>query len=650
MKYLIKTAENFIINCGKPLFTFLGKELFSLYFFITKNNNNIKLIIHMKKRKFILLRIVVVLLFSCLLLSCEEKEDLPIVEQKEKVVGSYLTFKDLQLKDNQVSTKLKKLSIGDNLLRKGSTKSTYNLTLYTNNILEIKKQRYTSYTIAVEGAGLPKESLNNVVVTKYLDGTITQYLVSYPITANGLDTKSARVEELKDIGLFTKTDSCSSTTVAEVAEAIEECVYLRCRGGGNHAFGDSRCDVKDNPVYNARRICTTTSITTTTYVCDSGGGSSDTGSEPPEEGGDNPGGNSNTTTVTVPVDLISREFESFQQNTLTQEEYEWLNKPENSAIRSKIGSFLEENKDSNNQYTEEAKNFAKEAIILERILNGELKIKSTGKHPQKLDGCCPGSCCPAPFIYENDLIIREYGIQPIQAAVDATFNFLASTSSLVGSKEWVGKRVRRIMTEIGMTVPTDISNEHLAELFQVRRRNGIVIIEYKEGFLMSMLSLGLDSLDMLAFLSPSKGGGAFLAIKSGGISKTKLTEYLRALAKGKWKTVNENMSDAAKSYQELISGRKWNESFVLNDVKFDSLKDAVLGDAKSGMLNFVNTDGTFKAFFAGKDAIISQARRQRAAAGDLPIEWHFEHDNVRLAFENLLINRGFNIKFIHTPR
>ncbi|WP_281979716.1 Tox-REase-5 domain-containing protein [Tenacibaculum mesophilum] len=316
------------------------------------------------------------------------------------------------------------------------------------------------------------------------------------------------------------------------------------------------------------------------------------------------------------------------------------------SLESEIKGLL---RASNN--SSEAKKFVEQAIKLDIILDANLEVKTTGKHPDEISDCCPGDCCPNPAIYDNDLIIQEYGIKPVQAAVDATFNVLALISGVAGSKEWVGKRARRIMTEIGVAVPSDVSNEQLAELFQIRKKDGLIIVEYREGFLKSMLSLGLDSLDILSFVSPSKGGGAFLAVKGGGIiAKTKLTEYLRVLAKGQWKTVSESMSDAAKSYQELISGRKWNESFVLNSVKFDGLRSGVLSDAKSGMLNFVNSDGTFKAFFTGKDAIVSQARRQRAAAGDLPIEWHFEHDNVRLAFEKLLTPLGLNIKFTHTRR
>lgn len=197
---------------------------------------------------------------------------------------------------------------------------------------------------------------------------------------------------------------------------------------------------------------------------------------------------------------------------------------EQVELRTSICDFVK-----NNNYSEEAINWAKEAIALETILEKPLQVKQTGLIPSELASCCPGGCCPSSD-YNNDLIIKEYGIQPIQAAVDGTFNLIVSFVNSEMSEEWVGKRVRRIMTEIGMSVPSDVTNEHLAALFKIRKRNGVVIVEYREGILKEMLDFGLNSLDMIAFLTPSKGGGAFLASKIGGISITKMTVHLRKIA------------------------------------------------------------------------------------------------------------------------
>lgn len=208
----------------------------------------------------------------------------------------------------------------------------------------------------------------------------------------------------------------------------------------------------------------------------------------------------------------------------------WLLSNRNEA--EKAIDFLNANT-TNGLATTEAKNFIKQAIALDVTLDNQLQVKQTGLIPSELSTCCPDY-----GDYQNDLIIKEYGIQPVQAAVDGTFNLIVSFVSSEMSEEWVGKRVRRIMTEIGMNVPTDVTNEHLAALFKIRKRNGVVIVEYREGILKEMLDLGLNSLDMIAFLTPSKGGGAFLASKIGGITITKMTQHLRKIAVNNTKVDN----------------------------------------------------------------------------------------------------------------
>jgi len=88
-----------------------------------------------------------------------------------------------------------------------------------------------------------------------------------------------------------------------------------------------------------------------------------------------------------------------------------------------------------------------------------------------------------------------------------------------------------MMNSLGIDVPDDIENVSLATIYRVRKRDGILIIEYRPGLLRSMLDVGLDTLDILSFLSPSRGGGAFLAARSGGrITITNITNHIRRIA------------------------------------------------------------------------------------------------------------------------
>lgn len=352
-----------------------------------------------------------------------------------------------------------------------------------------------------------------------------------------------------------------------------------------------------------------------------------------------------TTTPTVTPEMKVNKFAGLTYTTMTADQKDWLAAREDLILG--LMEFMRAN-----QYTDDARQMAQKFFFMEYALghrNGTIVQNSA--YPDEISSCCPGDCCPPEFYDEEFDMMWQMGPGIIHGAIDGTFNIIWSTAELFGSDEWVGSRVRTIMGDIGIEVPTDIDNQTLGRIFQIRKRDLSLTIEYRTGVVRNIVSLGIDLLDVLALTSPSKGGGAFLAVKGGGkVTLGALKDYLTTLSKGTWQTVSESMSDAAKSYQEFISGRKWNESFVLNNAKFDGLKNGVLSDAKSGMLDFVNSDGTFKSFFNGKDGIISQAQRQRIAAGDLPIEWHFEHESVRLAFENLLAPLNLNIKFIYTPR
>jgi hypothetical protein len=125
---------------------------------------------------------------------------------------------------------------------------------------------------------------------------------------------------------------------------------------------------------------------------------------------------------------------------------------------------------------------------------------------------------------------------------------------------------------------------------------------------------------------------------------------------GKWITTSESMSDAAKSYQSLITGKPANSSYLLNGVKFDGYNNGILIDTKSkGYRNFINPNsGEFQDWFknssTGGKGLVEQGRRQVAASGGAKIQWYFE-DQVSLeATKKLLVDEGFPIEYIHRPQ
>ncbi|WP_271782253.1 Tox-REase-5 domain-containing protein [Aquimarina algiphila] len=261
---------------------------------------------------------------------------------------------------------------------------------------------------------------------------------------------------------------------------------------------------------------------------------------------------------------------------------------------------------------------------------------------------CPNPPCD---ITPNIDTLWEFGPKIFRDAADAIGSAVLRLTEYQFSDNIEGAFVRAVFIDQGLD-PTGITNRDLGEIFSIRRNDLSFEIRYDTSIAQDMLDTSMGLFDIVALLAPSRGGGAFLAARGGGvITKQVLKQYLATIAKGSWKVVNESMSEAAKRYQEFISGRKWNESFILDDVKFDALKNGVLGDAKSGLRNFVDPNtGQFKPFFQGAQSLIDQAKRQTRAAQGNPIEWHFQYEEVRKATE-LLFNGIDDIKIIllHTP-
>ena len=223
------------------------------------------------------------------------------------------------------------------------------------------------------------------------------------------------------------------------------------------------------------------------------------------------------------LETMNRKLSLFDPG-LSQAQIRWILNPVNSSDASDLLFLLE----TKNGSSTAAQHFARNAINLEIILDSDFEIVNTNRTPEELDPCCPGDCCPDVTLYSNDRITYEYGIQPVVALIDSSFNLILASSEVIGSDAWVGSRIRKMMLELGIDVPADIDNTHLAELYRIRKRDNVVIVEYRPGLLKSMLDVGLDTLNVLAFLSPAKGGGPVLFAKfGGGVSISKLANHIR---------------------------------------------------------------------------------------------------------------------------
>ncbi|ANK91388.1 MULTISPECIES: RHS repeat-associated core domain-containing protein [Rhizobium] len=111
---------------------------------------------------------------------------------------------------------------------------------------------------------------------------------------------------------------------------------------------------------------------------------------------------------------------------------------------------------------------------------------------------------------------------------------------------------------------------------------------------------------------------------------------------GTWVTTSERMSARAAAHQMAVTGRTADQSFLVNNVKFDGYdkyRDVLL-EAKDKYGNFVKKDGRFYEWFSGQDSLAAQASRQVQAAGGRQVEWVFSDTKSARATANLFEDRG----------
>lgn len=633
----------------------------------------------MKNKAKLLLGKLTLIIILLLNVNCEKDEDQRLNEKVQTTnaletlsIDELKSFDDF--KNTITSFNANTIIAGEENTLAG--KSSNGIMVNTESVIKFKKENYTSYTFALTKKDGNNETFDNLVIEKKGD-TIQGFIIRYKYSKKSLEylslginipfegtvQRTAYAQDIdKLLEKYTSKNTSHTASKTQVCNTMTVIRPYRCGGPGRHLPGDNRCGWKlglhSPPGY---------SISSSIHCYDT----PDTGLGHEEEVIDFiaddifGGGSGSNTVVNNPVDDKTEELIAKISKKLSLFKEHEIFLKDNKDVLVAIANFLEKNnnvegeKFAKNALQVLIKGNAKEKEIAKALLNGneEAAMNLLLEGASYSNNQCPNPPCEnfyfdAPVQLTASLIISTS--DGINNALLLGEEFLLSGFKF--HKESRGKTIKRIIEKSGVDLPEDIDLAALSNLFKLRMRGAEMVVEKSNDNIFELFNdLTISMLDVSSMISPSKQVGAYLFVKTGGNVTTKaIADYLKVIKKGRWETVSESMSDAAKSYQEFISGRRWNESFVLGpkNTKFDGIKDGLLVDAKSGHLNFVDkSTGRFKDFFTGGGAAIKQADNQLKAAEGLPVEWHFEHKIVRDAFEYLFRFEEFtNLKLIHTPR
>ncbi len=154
----------------------------------------------------------------------------------------------------------------------------------------------------------------------------------------------------------------------------------------------------------------------------------------------------------------------------------------------------------------------------------------------------------------------------------------------------------------------------------------------------------IEAVKKLSKADASKFTKKQIEVINEALEKAGLSEYAikggKKILSGRWKTVNESMSDFSRAYQKQITGKE-GMAWVQNGVKFDGMKDGVLLDAKGKYAQFIDKNtGEFYEWFSGKDSLIAEARRQIDASEGAKIQWYFAEEESLNVVQDLFMDKG----------
>ncbi|WP_299260464.1 hypothetical protein [uncultured Aquimarina sp.] len=200
-------------------------------------------------------------------------------------------------------------------------------------------------------------------------------------------------------------------------------------------------------------------------------------------------------------------------------------------------------------------------------------------------GTCPSPPCDPTDDFE---VIFSYGGELIQGLSDAFYSSILRSYEWWVSNEREGRFVRQVLEYKEIDFHRDIDDETLGEMFIVRYDGNQLVIEWDAGLGVDLVGLGFDILDVATIISPSRGGGAFLAVNGG----TRITAAAMKTYLAKLKEIAETTLAGGRGYKSFnkfkaIEGNASSGNALHHIVEQNGYKR--LNQQKFGKTNIHNT-------------------------------------------------------------
>ena len=192
--------------------------------------------------------IIACCIINTTLISCDQHEHQmdDAIKHQNLIHAKYTTLKQIKNENRSIE---KQIIEFQNTNQKNN-RNINDRVVDTQNIISFKKGNKTTYTMQfVDLNNDDQNTLYNYVLTQSDNGDYKQFIIQYfrENKNQEFSTKNASITPINDPDFPTNSrqgNECYAFTTSDIDSG--NCIYLTCRGGQNHAYGEDRKSTRLN--------------------------------------------------------------------------------------------------------------------------------------------------------------------------------------------------------------------------------------------------------------------------------------------------------------------------------------------------------------------------------------------------------------------